>query len=327
MINTDTIIENKEYIIIAILLLLVELIYFEIANRCNIIDKPNKRSSHTQITIRGGGIIFPVGIIVAFVLGYVSLWVTIAVVAVGTISFMDDIRPLSTLPRFFTHIMAALLIFYELDLFVLEFWFIPVILVFLIGWINAFNFMDGINGITVLYVFITLITFAYLPINKSETPLLITMIVSCLVFGFFNVRIKAKTFAGDVGSISIAILLGYFMIKTIVKTEQIGYLLFFAVYGIDAAITIGHRLIKKENILEAHRSHLYQYLANECKYSHVLVAFIYATFQLLINGFVIYIDEHGYLSILNSLLLLSLLIFVYLFIRTFLIRNIILKND
>lgn len=314
------------YIIIIVLLLIIELLYFKIADKYNIIDKPNNRSSHSQITLRGGGIIFPVGTIVAFALGYASLWVTLAVVAVAIVSFIDDIRPLPTLPRFSTHLLAVLLVFYDLNLFGLEFWFIPVILVFLIGWINAFNFMDGINGITVLYALVALITFVYLPVHEKEIPLLLTMIASCLVFGFFNVRTKAKTFAGDVGSISMAVLLGYFMIKTIIRTEQIGYLLFFAVYGIDAAITILHRLIKRENILEAHRSHLYQYLANEYRYSHILVAFVYAGLQLLINMFVVYMDRNGYLSIINAMAFLSLLSLIYLFVRIFLIRRITLKK-
>jgi UDP-N-acetylmuramyl pentapeptide phosphotransferase/UDP-N-acetylglucosamine-1-phosphate transferase len=326
MINSNAIIENMVYIILVVLLLIIELLYFKIADRYNIIDKPNNRSSHSQITLRGGGIIFPVATAIAFALGYVSLWVTLAVVAVAIVSFIDDIRPLPTLPRFATHLLGVLLILYDLELFGLALWFIPIILVFLIGWINAFNFMDGINGITVLYALVALITFTYLPVHETETPLLLTMIASCLVFGFFNVRTKAKTFAGDVGSVSMAVLLGYFMIKTIIRTEQIGYLLFFAVYGIDAVVTILHRLIKKENILEAHRSHLYQYLANEYGYSHLLVSFAYAGIQLLINIFVIYMETHGYLSILNAAVFLILLSLMYLLVRIFLIRKMTLKN-
>ena len=70
----------------------------------------------------------------------------------------------------------------------------------MIGWVNAFNFMDGINGITVLYALTAIVSFAYLPINKASLPLLVTMALSCIAFGLFNVRKKAKTFAGDVGS-------------------------------------------------------------------------------------------------------------------------------
>jgi UDP-N-acetylmuramyl pentapeptide phosphotransferase/UDP-N-acetylglucosamine-1-phosphate transferase len=310
-----------------VLLVGIELIYFKIADRYNIIDKPNSRSSHTSITLRGGGIIFPIAISIAFLLGYVTWPVTFAVVLVAVVSFADDIKPLSQLPRFVSHVIAVGLVFYELSLFKEPLWLLPIIFVLLIGWVNAFNFMDGINGITVLYALTAIVSFSFLPINEAGLPLLITMGLSCLAFGLFNVRKKAKTFAGDVGSISMALFLGYFMVKTIMDSGQPGYLLFFSVYGIDAIITIINRLLKKENIFQPHRSHLYQYLANEMGYSHILVAFIYAGFQLGINGLVIYMDTNGYLTLFFMGGFLLLLTFVYLLVRKFVTRKMVLGNS
>ncbi|RKS89734.1 UDP-N-acetylmuramyl pentapeptide phosphotransferase/UDP-N-acetylglucosamine-1-phosphate transferase [Flavobacterium limicola] len=315
------------YFALLILLVGIELIYFKIADTYNIIDKPNSRSSHTSITLRGGGIIFPIAISIAFLLGYVSWAVTLAVVLVAIVSFIDDIKPLSQLPRFISHVIAVGLIFYELHLFYEPLWLLPVVFVLLIGWVNAFNFMDGINGITVLYALAAIATFSFLPINEASLPLLITMGLSCLAFGIFNVRKKAKTFAGDVGSISMALFLGYFMIKTIIDSGQLGYILFFSVYGIDAIITIINRLLKKENIFQPHRSHLYQYLANEMGYSHILVAFMYAGFQLGINGLVIYMDAIGDLSLLFIGGFLLLLTFIYLLVRNFVTRKMVLGNS
>lgn len=314
------------YIALIALLVGIELIYFKIADKYNIIDKPNSRSSHTSITLRGGGIIFPIAIGIAFGLGYASWALTLAVVLVGAVSFIDDIKPLSQLPRFASQVVAACLVFYNLDLFSEAIWLLPILFILLIGWINAFNFMDGINGITVLYAITAIISFAYLPVNESSLALLITMGLSCVVFGIFNVRKKAKTFAGDVGSISMALFLGYFMIKTILDTGQVGYILFFSVYGIDAVVTIISRLIKKENIFEPHRSHLYQYLVNEMGYSHILVSFIYAGIQLCINAVVIYMEVNGGLSyffIAGTLLILTL---VYLMIRRLVSQKMILKD-
>jgi UDP-N-acetylmuramyl pentapeptide phosphotransferase/UDP-N-acetylglucosamine-1-phosphate transferase len=303
------------YIALLVLLITIELIYFKIADHFNIIDKPNNRSSHTAITLRGGGIIFPIAIIIAFILGYCSLWVTIAVFIVALVSFIDDIRPLSQLPRFATHLIAVCLICYDLNLFTQALWLLPIIFILMIGWINAFNFMDGINGITVLYALSAIIAFSLLGVNESDVPLLVTMGLSCIAFGVFNLRKNAKTFAGDVGSISMAVFLGYFMIKTILDTNQIGFLLFFAVYGIDAVITIIKRLKKKENIFEAHRSHLYQYLANEMKYSHLIVAVGYAVTQLLFNLGLIYLHSINYLTLPIIALILVLLTAVYLVLR------------
>lgn len=315
-----------QYFIITFVLFILELLYFRIADKYNIIDKPNHRSSHTRITIRGGGVIFPIALLIAFLLGFVGWTITLAVFLVALVSFVDDIKPLSQLPRFGSHIIAVLLIAHNLNLFQEAFWVFPMVLVLLIGWINAFNFMDGINGITVLYALTAIASFSLLPIHASSLSILITMGLSCMVFGFFNVRQKAKAFAGDVGSISMAVFLGYFLFKTIVETRQIGYILFFSIYGIDAIITILYRIQKRENILEPHRSHLYQYLANEWRYSHILISIIYAMLQLLVNGIVVYLDQQGELSIFVSLLILFVLTFVYLAVRTIVVRKIPLKK-
>lgn len=315
------------YIALLFLLIGIELIYFKIANKYNIIDKPNSRSSHSTITLRGGGIIFPIAISIAFFLGYVSWPVALAVVLVAIVSFVDDIKPLSQLPRFASHVVAVGLVFYDLHLFSEALWLLPLVFVLLIGWVNAFNFMDGINGITVLYALTAIVSFSFLRINEASLPLLITLGLSCFSFGLFNVRKKAKTFAGDVGSISMALFLGYFMIKTIIDSGQLGYILFFSVYGIDAIITIINRLLKKENIFQPHRSHLYQYLANEMGYSHILISFIYAGLQLGINALVIYADTKGYLSLFFTGAFLLLLTFIYLLVRNLVTRKMVLRNS
>lgn len=315
------------YILITLLLFVFELFYFKIADRYNIIDKPNHRSSHSKVTIRGGGIIFPIALLIAFVLGYTSWLLTSAVILVAIVSFIDDIKPLHQLPRFGSQIIAFLMVAYDLNLFVEIFWLLPIIMVFLIGWINAFNFMDGINGITILYALTAIVSFSVLPIHQSSLPLLITMGLSCLVFGFFNVRKSAKTFAGDVGSISLALFLGYFMIKTIVESGQVGYILFFSVYGIDAVITILIRIKMKENIFEAHRSHLYQYLVNEYGYSHILIAVLYAIVQLLVNGLVLFFEKEGILTIYTAISILILLTLVYLAIRSWVVGRLGLKKN
>lgn len=315
-----------QYLSIILLLFVLELIYFKIADRYNIIDKPNNRSSHTTITLRGGGIIFPIAILIAYFTGAVSAPLVVAVVLVATISFIDDIRPLPTLPRFLSHCIAAGLILYDLNLLTVYFWLIPLVIM-MITWINAFNFMDGINGITVLYALVSILTFGYLYYGQESFSVLLIMGMSCLVFGFFNVRKKAKTFAGDVGSISMAVFLAYFMLKIIFEREQIGYLLFFSVYGIDAVITILYRLKNKENILQAHRSHLYQYLANELKWSHLVVAALYAVLQLFINVVVILILRNGYHSLIPFVILLVVLILLYWAIRIHVVKIISLQKN
>ncbi|WP_432222948.1 MraY family glycosyltransferase [Flavobacterium sp. TMP13] len=311
-----------QYFFLFFLFLGIELLYFRLADHYNIIDKPNSRSSHTSITLRGGGIIFPIAMIVACFMGYCSWYFALAVVLVGAVSFIDDIKPISQLPRFAFHCIAILLVIYDLDLFHEPIWLLVLLFILVIGWVNAFNFMDGINGITVLYALVAIGSFACLPINFVHLSLLSTMAIAAAVFGIFNVRKKAKTFAGDVGSISMAVFLGYFMIFTILETGQFGYILFFAVYGIDAVVTIFTRLLKKENIFEAHRSHLYQYLANEMQFSHLQVAFLYAFLQIIINLLLIFLDKNDMLTFLVSLGILVVLSFAYLFMRRAVVKKI-----
>lgn len=314
-----------QYLILFLLFLVLELLYFKIADQYNIIDKPNSRSSHTSITLRGGGIIFPIAIVIAFFMGYVSWSVMLAVVLVAVVSFIDDIKPLSQLPRFLSHVIAAILVFYELNLFTESLWLLPILFVLLIGWVNAFNFMDGINGITVLYALTAIVGFSLLEFNQDYLPLLITMALSCVVFGIFNVRKKAKTFAGDVGSISMALFLGYFMIKTIMESGQPVFILFFSIYGIDAGFTILTRIKKRENIFQPHRSHLYQYLANEMGLSHILVSCIYVVLQMALNIFIVYRYANGNLTMTFAIGILIILSIIYMICRQLIVRRIILK--
>ncbi|MDV6168398.1 UDP-GlcNAc--UDP-phosphate GlcNAc-1-phosphate transferase [Flavobacterium sp. DG1-102-2] len=311
------------YLLIVAILFILELVYFKIADRFNIIDKPNHRSSHTSITLRGGGIIFPVAMFVACVLGNASLAFTVGVVLVGLVSFIDDIKPLHQLPRIASHLIAIALVLYDLQLLQgTALYWLPVLIVLSIGWINAFNFMDGINGITVLYALVTIVSFGWIFKNDTVLDVLIIMAMACIVFGFFNVRKKAKTFAGDVGSVSMALFLAYFMIKLIAQTGQAGYILFFGVYGVDAVITILYRLKNKENIFQPHRSHLYQYLANEMKWPHVAVSLTYAVLQFLINIIVIVLIDKGLLSIPVCLSFLIVLAVIYLAVRISVIKKI-----
>ncbi len=303
------------YLIATLLLTGSLLLYFKIADRYNIIDKPNERSSHSSLTIRGGGIVFSVAVLMAFVMGYASWALTLAVLLVATVSFVDDIRPLSQLPRFVVHMVGSLLVLHEVGLFELPLWWIPLALFVLLGWVNIFNFMDGINGITVLYSLVAIASFALLPIHEGQLELLVLVGISCLVFGFFNVRKKARAFAGDVGSVAMALFLGYFMAKTLIITQNPFYLMFFMVYGIDAAITIFFRLSRKENIFQPHRTHLYQYLANELKVPHVAVSLAYALVQLLLNLFLIYVVEMDQISYLQGFSFIMVWCFIYLVLR------------
>ncbi|MDE5493004.1 MraY family glycosyltransferase [Elizabethkingia meningoseptica] len=274
------------YLIVIVLLFIIELVYFKIADKFNIIDKPNERSSHTQITLRGGGIIFYFGALLFFLISdFQYPYFILGLSLMALVSFLDDIFTLSNKIRLFIHLISVILMFLQIGLFSYE-WFIPIIaLVLTIGIINAYNFMDGINGITACYSLVVLILLAIVNqnINFINKDLIYYSIIATLVFGFFNFRQKAKCFAGDVGSVSIAFIIVFLLAQLIVKTGNMIYLLFLVVYGLDTIWTIIRRLSKKENIFKAHRSHLYQYLANENKTNKLIVSGIYGLVQLLLG--------------------------------------------
>ncbi|MFV0194097.1 glycosyltransferase family 4 protein [Empedobacter falsenii] len=307
------------YIIILVLLFIIEIIYFKIADKYNIIDKPNERSSHTSITLRGGGIIFYFGALIFFITsGFQYPYFFVGLTAITLISFLDDIYTLSNKIRLSIHLISMLLMFYQLQLFQMQLWIIPIALVICIGIINAYNFMDGINGITVSNSLAALILLAFTnqQVNFVENDLIYYTILTCLVFGFFNFRNKAKCFAGDVGSVCIAFIIVFLIALLMIKTGNIIYILFLTVYGLDTVLTIIRRLSKKENIFEAHRSHLYQFFANENKTNRLFISTIYGILQLLIGGIVIYLTKFEFnIQLIGSLTLLILLVVIYLFTK------------
>ena len=297
------------YIIIFVLLLAAELIYFRIADKFNIIDKPNERSSHSTIVLRGGGVIFAISMIIWLILQMVQgEWLTVqdylpfmvGLLMVAGISFVDDIHSLPDSLRMVVQIASILLMFWSINLgsegMVHGSWFWQVVialvaLFFCVGATNIINFMDGINGITAAYGFAMLLPIALLNHNMGfiEESYLIVAIIGLIVFSLFNFRPKgkAKCFAGDVGSIGIAFIILFALGKLMLVTQDVTWIVFFLVYGIDGSMTIFHRIMLHENLGQAHRKHAYQLMANELKMSHVVVSLLYMAMQLVVSlGFI-----------------------------------------
>ena len=198
--------------IILVLSLAAELIYFKIADKCNIIDKPNERSSHSSVVLRGGGIIFLIGVWVwsAFY-GFQYPWFLAAVTLAAGISFVDDIRSLPDSVRLVVQFTAMGLMFQQLDILHLNMWWVVLLaLIVCVGASNVINFMDGINGITAGYSLAVLAPLMIMnhKVGFMEESFLMVVILSVLVFSIFNFRErgKAKCFAGDVGSVGIAFI-------------------------------------------------------------------------------------------------------------------------
>ena len=296
------------YIIIATILIVAELVYFRIADSCNIIDKPNERSSHSTIVLRGGGVIFTIAILVWYfwfavrgergmALEYMPFVVGLLLIA--GVSFWDDVHSLPDRVRLVVQFVATGLMLYPLvfgsALAELAWGWKAIIgivaLIVFVGATDVINFMDGINGITAAYSLAVLIPL--LMMNRSQCfideSFLVVAIIGVLVFSYFNFRPKgkAKCFAGDVGSIGIAFIMLFALGRLMVQTWDVTYMIFLLVYGIDGCCTIIHRIMLHENLGEAHRKHAYQLMANELKIGHVKVSLLYMLLQLAMSlGFI-----------------------------------------
>ena len=310
------------YILFGCTFMLLELLYFYIADRYNIIDHPNERSSHSEVTLRGGGIIFPIAILCySLYAGFEYYNFLFGLLCISFISFWDDIHTASSKLRIVFHLMAVTFLFFQLQMFTFPFWLVIIAYILVIGTINAYNFMDGINGITGIYSLALVATLFWL--NQSvefiNGNLLIITMLALLVFLYFNFRHKARCFAGDVGSVSMAFIVIFSVILLILKTNEFLYVLLLAVYGVDTVLTIFIRLFNGENIFEAHRSHAYQKLSNERGLSHRLVALLYALLQVIVNVLVIYVIRQNYSGLFEAgfaIVLLLALSLLYVLART-----------
>lgn len=313
------------YILILVALFVLEVGYFKVADRFNIIDKPNERSSHTRITLRGGGIIFYLGALAYFLLsGFQYPWFFLGLTMMTVVSFLDDIFTLSNKIRLLVHFASVLLMAYQLDVFEMPWFYLLITFVVVVGVINAYNFMDGINGITACYSLAVggLLMMVNREVGFVAQDLLAYTMLGVLVFTFFNFRTKATCFAGDVGSVSIAYILLFALGALIIKTGNLIYILFLTVYGIDAVWTIIRRLYLRENIFEAHRSHLYQFLGNEAGVNKLLVSFLYGALQFLIGWLVVqFADRDVSTQLVFAFALLGGFSVLYLVIKTWVIRK------
>ena len=314
------------YLMILALLVVLEVCYFKVADRFNIIDKPNERSSHTRIVLRGGGIIFTIALWIWSVwYGFNYPWLLAGVTLAAGISFVDDIHSLPDSLRLVAHFVAMFLVFQEVGILQWDMWWIiPFALIVAVAGTNIFNFMDGINGITGGYSIAVLIPLVIkneeLRIKSGvgfiDERMLIVILLSVLVFCFFNFRQKAKCFAGDVGSIGMALILVFCIGRLMYVTGDITWIVLYLLYGLDGMLTICHRIMLHENLGEAHRKHAYQLMANELKMPHVVVSSIYMVLQLAFSLVAIYVIPDTilahwiYLVVSGSLVTLGYILFM-----------------
>jgi UDP-N-acetylmuramyl pentapeptide phosphotransferase/UDP-N-acetylglucosamine-1-phosphate transferase len=263
----------------------------QILPRFSVLDHPSERSNHTQPTPRGGGL----AIVFAafgfmFVAGFKTQLLLVGLFLAG-VSFMDDVRGLSAAKRLAVHFVVALYASSVMDGLafqgLLPYWADRVLLAVLwTGYINIFNFMDGIDEISSVQTFSLCAGILALFTTAAHLPDFLPLdatVLACAVAGFwvFN-RHPAKIFLGDVGSVTLGFLTGYMLIHLAQRGEWAAALILPAYYMVDGGVTLVLRALKGKRIWESHSEHAYQRAARAWGSHPEVVSYILALNMLLI---------------------------------------------
>lgn len=305
------------YFLLFVFLLIFELAYFRLAAYYRIQDKPNNRSSHRKPTLLGGGVLFIVAVLVySIYFGFNYPWMFLGAALLATVSFVDDVRPLSPRFRLLIHFLSLAIMFFELDFYSMSFfWLIPAIIL-TAGVLNAYNFMDGINGMMGVTSMVVLLGMIYINaqvIAFVDVNLLYTLLIAVLIFNYFNFRKNAYCFAGDVGAFTMGFVVVFLIIKLIAASGNFAWIALLAMFGVDTILTIVHRIFLKEKITHAHRIHLFQILANELKIPQLLISTAYGLIQAVVIVGLIVLEDYSCVFASGAILLLSLLYIVVKF--------------
>jgi len=234
-----------------------------------ITDVPNARSSHSAPTPRGGGIAVLVATVIALLVAVDAppAWkMLLPALGVGLVGLADDVRSLSILPRLLAQFLAAVLVV----LLVMDTWgsaglpetaFVVVATLGVVAFVNAFNFMDGVNGISALNACLGGVWFGWL-LRDSETWLgAVGLALVGAALGFLAWNLAGRVFLGDVGSYGIGALVATLAVIAWASGEPalvaVAPLL---VYFVDTGTVIVRRLLSGRSLTEAHREHAYQRL-------------------------------------------------------------------
>ncbi|MDO1502205.1 hypothetical protein Q2T40_18890 [Winogradskyella maritima] len=300
-------------------------IYVKIAKSFNLTINIRRTYSQSQPVI-GAGFIFPVGILLLLLFfDDVPIIPQLAFVALAVTSFIDDIKSLPVVPRLVVQLIATFSLVSELfsglDVDNRLFAQIGCVLL-IISYLNASNFMDGINGMLIVNAVISLsaLFIINLEFYFVHDNALLGLICVCLVFAFGNVR-KAPIFiSGDVGSISLGFILIWFCIELYMVTDNPMVFLIISVFCIDVAVTLAHTIFKRHNPFKAHRNHLYEKLVYRDLHTDLKVTAIYGLIHLLVCAFVVYCIIYTIDSVFVLGLSFLCLIVFYCIFRFFIVK-------
>lgn len=259
-------------------------ISIKIFYKIGFVDKPNSRSSHVSpVSLGGGAVVIPLIIITSVQLGFMwKVEIMASLLILFSISLLDDFKSISPLYRLIFHLISITIfvLIYLLpsviDFINIGYLINPILLIILIlsitWFINAFNFMDGINGITaieVIFICFSLIFYYYF-LEKELNTLTFSVLLSMIAFCYFNWS-PAKIFLGDAGSIPLGFIIIYLLIDFSLMGYWIAAILLPLYYIMDTAITLLKRIFDRKIFWQAHKEHFYQKALNK-GFSHTKIS-------------------------------------------------------
>lgn len=237
--------------------------------------------------IAGAGVVFMAAMLASCLwYDFPSPWLAAVFFMMSAICLIDDFNPLPVAPRFVAQVITAAATLYAASLYSLPLWAGIPLLIAAVAYVNAYNFMDGINGMTALYSAVLLGFLLWVDLHMAwfaPPGAIIVMLMAIAVFAPLNVRPRAICFAGDVGSVTMGFFTLLLLCMLIMATGSAAWLAAVAVYGVDACCTIVYRAMLRQPLTQSHKLHLYQRLTHSWGIPAVAVSAIYAAVQLAID--------------------------------------------
>ena len=312
-------------------------VFYNYANKKGLLDIPNARSSHNELTPRGAGVVFVLLWALSLTLAYVKGLISIqefmlylpGTFLVSLCGFWDDHKALTARKRFLVQVLAATLCVAILgqvpELRILSCnpyylgWGGLVLAVVGIVWTtNLFNFMDGLDGFAAmeaLFVFGVGGTLFWL--SGEPRIALLAWALTIIVGGFLVWNWpKASVFMGDVGSYCLGFLIGLFSVvgDLYYRVPLALWVILFSLFWFDATITLVRRFLNRENLATAHREHAFQRL-HRAGFSQKQVLFGVIGINCVLSTITIWVSMHPIYIKWGLLFAVLMLTALYLYIE------------